>query len=71
MEKALSQEALFYGGNVIAQVTGFDLKRCREVMERLPCLLPEPIYRHQAYRLVRELAKAQVTSRIIPPSPGR
>ncbi|MEN9250095.1 MAG: NAD-binding protein [Gloeomargarita sp. GXS_bins_116] len=71
VEKALSQEALFYGGNVIAQVTGFDLKRCREVMERLPCLLPEPIYRHQAYRLVRELAKAQVTSRIIPPSPGR
>ncbi|MCS7291570.1 MAG: NAD-binding protein [Gloeomargarita sp. SKYBB_i_bin120] len=71
VEKALSREALFYGGNVIAQVTGFDLKRCRDVMEQLPCLLPEPIYRHQAQRLVRELAKVQVTSRLIPPPPER
>ncbi len=70
VQKAGSKEAVFYGGNVIAQVTGFDLKHCREVMERLPCTLPEPIYRHQALRLVRELAKVQVTSRLLPPRPA-
>lgn len=67
VQKAMNKDAVFYGGNVIAQVTGFDLKLCRQVMERLPSTLPEPIYRHQAIRLVRELSKAQVTSRIIPP----
>jgi Trk K+ transport system NAD-binding subunit len=70
VQKALNKDAIFYGGNVIAQVTGFDLKLCRQLMERLPNTLPEPIYRHQAQRLVRELAKAQVTSRLIPPSRG-
>jgi len=70
VQKALNKDAIFYGGNVIAQVTGFDLKLCRQLMEQLPNTLPEPIYRHQAQRLVRELAKAQVTSRLIPPSRG-
>ncbi|WP_084111689.1 NAD-binding protein [Gloeomargarita lithophora] len=68
VQKAMNKDAIFYGGNVIAQVTGFDLKSARHVMERLPSTLPEPIYRHQAQRLVRELAKAQVTSRLVPPS---
>lgn len=70
VQKALNKDAIFYGGNVIAQVTGFDLKLCRQLMEQLPRTLPEPIYRHQAQRLVRELSKAQVTSRLIPPSRG-
>jgi Trk K+ transport system NAD-binding subunit len=68
VQKALNKDAIFYGGNVIAQVTGFDLHLCRRLMEHLPSTLPEPIYRHQAQRLVRELAKAQVTSRLVLPN---
>ena len=60
LEKALYQDAIFDGGNIIARITGCNLAFARELMNSLPQTLPIPLYQHQAERLVRELKKSQV-----------
>ncbi len=65
VEKALSTEAVFDGGAVIARISGCDMGQARSRMSHLPGLLNYPLYKHQAQRLVSELSKSQVLAHIV------
>lgn len=65
LEKALSQEAIFEGANVITRIAGYNLSAARKLMRQLPQTLPLPLYKHQAKRLVRELNKIMVKSHFL------
>lgn len=67
VEKALNADAVFAGGNLIAQIAGCELSVARQVMERLPTIIPGSLYRHQARHLIRQLGRARVHSRLIAP----
>lgn len=64
VQRATDDEAAFSGGNLIAQICGCGLPVARELMERLPAVLPQRLYHHQAQRLVRELARHRVWARL-------
>ncbi|MBP5974062.1 NAD-binding protein [Brasilonema sp. CT11] len=63
--KALTEEAEFEGANVIVRVSGCNLNTARTVMKKLPETLHVPLYKHQAQRLIIELAKAQVIAHLL------
>lgn len=65
VERAISPTVIFEGGSTIARITGCPLALARQVMQDLPALLPFPLYRPQAQRLVRELGKIQVIAKLI------
>ncbi|MGA7936043.1 MAG: NAD-binding protein [Kovacikia sp.] len=65
VEKALSQEASFEGATTIARISSCDLSVARSVMAQPPATLAQPLYKHQALRLVRELNKIQVKAHLI------
>ncbi|MBE9158154.1 NAD-binding protein [Nodosilinea sp. LEGE 06152] len=67
LEKTFTANALFDGAAEVARVAGYPLGAAREFMAQLPGLLPVPLYRHQALRLVRLLIRAQVKARAIAP----
>ena len=48
------------------RVSGCDIKIATELMNNLPGVIPMPLYKHQALRLVRELSKVQCLAQIIP-----
>jgi len=66
VEKALNADAAFAGGNLIAQIAGCELSAARQVMDRLPAVVPCLLYRHQARYLVRQLGRVRVSGRIAP-----
>ena len=66
VEKALTQEARFDGAGEIACITGCDIGFARDLMTRLPRVLPQRLYRHQALRLVRRLVKLRVKAEVLP-----
>jgi Trk K+ transport system NAD-binding subunit len=66
LTEALNVDAVFQGANEIACITGCSMRDAREAMGNLPQLLPTLLYRHQAFRLVRRLRKAQVTAQALP-----
>ncbi len=70
VERTLSPEAGFEGGMAIARITGCDIRLARHLISQLPGTLDFPLYRHQAQRLVRELTKVQVLSRLVPLANG-
>ncbi|NMG11586.1 potassium transporter TrkA [Brasilonema sp. UFV-L1] len=63
--RALTQEAQFEGANVIVRVSGCSLNTARNLMRNLPETLHLPLYKHQAQRLIIELAKAQVIAHLL------
>ncbi|WP_348982778.1 potassium channel family protein [Brasilonema octagenarum] len=63
--KALTEEAQFEGANVLVRISGCSLNTARTVMKNLPETLHVPLYKHQAQRLIIELAKAQVTAHLL------
>jgi Trk K+ transport system NAD-binding subunit len=63
VEKALTADALFEGAAEIARISGCKLGTAREFMAHLPATFPQPLYQHQAVRLVRLLTRAQVKAR--------
>ena len=65
VEGAMTETAIFEGGNVLARVAGMSLAAARALMGHLPQTLPQQLYEHQAQRLVRELGKVQVRSRLL------
>ncbi|MEH2435700.1 MAG: TrkA C-terminal domain-containing protein [Nostoc sp.] len=65
IEKALTTNAIMYGAQEIVLVTGCSSASARQWMNNLPGVLPIPLYKHQAQRLVRELTKIQVLANII------
>ncbi|MGB7445107.1 MAG: NAD-binding protein [Coleofasciculaceae cyanobacterium] len=65
VEKVLTQEARFEGANTISRISGCTLKEARQLMNNLPRMTPIPLYQQQAQRLVRELAKRQVTASLV------
>ncbi len=66
IEKAAGQDAIFEGGGIVARVSGCSLSLARNLMHHLPGTLPLPLYKHQAQRLVQELAKVQVLAHQVP-----
>jgi len=64
--EALNVDAVFQGANEIACITGCAMQEARSAMVNLPQLLPILLYRHQAFRLVCRLRKAQVTAQALP-----
>lgn len=69
IEKALTQDAIFEGANKIALISGCSISKARESMNNLPGLLPLPLYKHQAQRLVRQLSRVRVLASLLPITP--
>ncbi|MEH2286307.1 potassium channel family protein [Nostoc sp.] len=65
IEKALTTNAIMYGAQEIVLITGCSSTTARQWMNNLPRVLPIPLYKHQAQRLVRELKKVQVLANVI------
>jgi Trk K+ transport system NAD-binding subunit len=65
VEKALTQDAVFEGANVIARISGCSLATARNLMKGLPQLFSVPLYKHQAQRLVRQLNKIMVKAHLV------
>ncbi len=65
IEEAFTQEARFDGAGEIACVTGCDIGLARELMDHLPRVFPQRLYRHQALRLVRRLIKLRVKAEVL------
>ncbi len=65
IESTPSEYAIFQGANEIIGITGCSMLTARELMNNLPGILPKPLYKHQAQRLVITLKKAFVKARLI------
>jgi Trk K+ transport system NAD-binding subunit len=65
VDRALTPDSLFEGASEIARIAGCKLGDAREFMAFLPGVLPFPLYRHQAERLVRSLNRVQVRATIL------
>ena len=63
--RALTSDAIFEGTNAIVRVTGCNLALARKTMNNLPQTLLIPLYQHQAQRLIRELKKVLIVSRLL------
>jgi Trk K+ transport system NAD-binding subunit len=66
VDKAPNQDAIFEGANEITRISGCRLSTARQLMVSLPALVPIPLYKHQAQRLIYHLQKVQVTARLMP-----
>ncbi len=66
VSKAPNQDAIFEGANEITRISGCSIGAARQMMTSLPALVPIPLYKHQAQRLIRNLQKAQVTADLMP-----
>lgn len=66
IEKANSSGAVFDGTRVITRITNLEPHLANETMQNLPRVLPKPLYKHQALRLVRSLRKSMVTAYVLP-----
>jgi Trk K+ transport system NAD-binding subunit len=64
IEKSPTLEASFDAANAIARISGCELSLARQAMAHLPARLNFALYQHQGLRLVRELKKLLVTSRL-------
>ncbi|MDY7005766.1 MAG: NAD-binding protein [Cyanobacteriota bacterium] len=65
IESAPSEYAIFQGANEIIGISGCSVNEARELMNNLPGILPKPLYKHQAQRLVRTLKKSFVKAKLI------
>jgi len=65
VRKALMAFARFEGANVIARISGCDMGSARDIMERLPAELPQPVYRHQGYLIVKMLKNSLVDAELL------
>lgn len=65
VEQALTESAIFEGANTIARISGCTLGEARELMRSLPGVLPTPLYKPQAERLIRALGKTLVKADLI------
>ncbi|MEX0270733.1 NAD-binding protein [Leptolyngbyaceae cyanobacterium UHCC 1019] len=68
--QALNQDAIFEGANEITRISGCSISTARQIMISLPALVPTPLYKHQAQRLIRNLQKARVTAHLMPLQDG-
>lgn len=59
------KDAIFEGANIISRISGYPLNKTREMMIHLPTILPLPLYKLQAKRLVRVLMKNGVNAEIL------
>ncbi|WP_008317854.1 potassium channel family protein [Leptolyngbya sp. PCC 6406] len=65
--QAVAYDAQFEGAAEIARVAGCDIGAARTLMTHLPAVLPQPLHRHQALRLVRLLLRSRVKARVLSP----
>lgn len=55
LAEPLDQRALLPAGNMLMQLSGLELRWCRELMDDLPTTVELSLYEYQAYRLREEL----------------
>jgi Trk K+ transport system NAD-binding subunit len=60
VEKATTPAAQLEGAMAIARISGCEIGLAHDLMNQLPGVFSQPLYRHQVQRLVRELSKLQV-----------
>jgi Trk K+ transport system NAD-binding subunit len=65
IEQPLSDNAQFSGANAIHRISNCGMPVAWGVINQLPAVLPVPLYKHQALRLIRELGKCQVMARLV------
>ncbi|MFL9450700.1 MULTISPECIES: TrkA C-terminal domain-containing protein [Nostocales] len=65
VEQALTQNAIARGAEKISLIAGCSSTHARQWIDNLPGVLPTPLYKYQAQRLVRELRKVQVVASAI------
>ena len=65
VEAALTADAGFDGASEIARITGLNLGTARQFMAQIPGTIPQPLYHHQALRLVRHLRRVRVQARVV------
>ena len=65
IQNAATSEAIFEGANTLSRISGCSLSLARDIMNKLPTMFPVSLYYHQGVRLVRELRKVRVDSRLI------
>lgn len=65
VEEALSEGAIFEGGNAIARICGCELSMARKFLESVPATFRLPLYRQQAQQLVRELNALQIKASLV------
>jgi Trk K+ transport system NAD-binding subunit/uncharacterized membrane protein len=65
IDAAATKSAVFEGARAITRIVGCSMSTATEVMNHLPALLPIPLYKHQALRLVRELSKIQTQAHLV------
>ncbi|MCX7597099.1 MAG: NAD-binding protein, partial [Fischerella sp.] len=63
---AATKSAVFEGARTITRIAGCSISTATEVMNHLPAVVPIPLYKHQALRLVRELSKIQTQAHLMP-----
>jgi Trk K+ transport system NAD-binding subunit len=66
VETVLTADAHFDGSSEIARITGLNLGTARQFMAQIPGTIPQPLYHHQALRLVRHLRRVRVQARVVP-----
>ncbi len=66
VEKAFTNDAIFDGANEISVISGCNISTARQLMKSLPAVLPLPLYKQQAQRLVFKLNKLRVMARVVP-----
>jgi Trk K+ transport system NAD-binding subunit len=64
--RALTEQATFEGARTISRLTGCSLGAARSFMSRIPGALSQPLFRHQAQRLVHELFGVGVHAEVVP-----
>jgi len=64
VERLQVLDAAFEAANTLVRISGCDFRLARDAMNRLPVRLDVPLYRKQGLRLVRELKKLGVASRL-------
>jgi hypothetical protein len=64
IERAINEEAIFEGANVISRISGCPLNTARELMNNLPGVLIFSLYKPQGQRLVRALSKMRVIAHL-------
>ncbi|MFN9174789.1 MAG: NAD-binding protein [Synechocystis sp.] len=70
IESVRNEDSAFEGANILSRISGCPLKQSRQAMDEAPQTVVTPLYHPQALRLVRDLKKIQVQSRLTQLTPA-
>jgi voltage-gated potassium channel Kch len=70
IESVRNEDSAFEGANILSRISGCSLKQARQTMAETPQTLVTPLYHPQALRLVRDLKKIQIQTRLTQLTPA-